>query len=848
MNHKYYLLFLLIMISIGYAEAACVTPINNSATWWVNSSNGICAGTYKNITLKMNNSNYDLNCNGAVFIGISGSAWDDNTRSSINMSNCNFYNYTAGVDIYNKWKLDNVTWWSDGNITIWANGTILNSNIKFLMTRDKGNKISYSSYVAGQSNYFEVQNSIITTNDSNKGFVILVQDRSVVNKLFMNNNIISNYGNGTDDAVRMCEANTLCRITNNQFSNCRGLSLNGFSDGTYYRSGSLINVSGNTFTNCFEPIKLTRYNNATGNNHTIEVNNNIINCSLSGRNVDRGQDMTHDCVGVNMDDVANVVVNNNTVYQYNNGYALDAGSSDQDGTTLIANVTFSNNRVYGLSSQNEFYYMAIAINQSYNNYIIDNLFTGWLCNLSVISLGDTYNTTVLRNTVNITGIGTNCLSAGYGINVYKLYGGAYYGLNVSNNYISGVNAGIRLGSADATKAKNYFLNNTLVNILKYDYYSLTDNSANNSDIEYYRNNNRVSFFNQGVYIINGSNNDFNINSTLTVANISVYPYNGSNGTYTNKGTNFNLNILGLVSPYNDLKNLTNGFQWNNQAGFSTVMTANQRIALGDYTPCTSWVNGSLLNYDSESTNYCEVNITIADSDNSMVIVVESPVRINFSQLRQWYPYNDVYNVSTLSVLYGNIDNQSILLSVGQQIIVGNYSSLSFVSVYPSGNVNQGLLSSSLNVTDPDGVFGNITLSWYSGSKVLLSSTVCFSTYCNSSYTFSDGGVRYSRFIIKTNMSETYDSGYLSFSVNNQVNTAPECNSAVASMIVSFAELPNWFSLFMILLAMGAVLGIVVFVAKGQVEFDLSVLLAALSPLVIGGIIIVIAIIIVSSIC
>lgn len=132
----------------------------------------------------------------------------------------------------------------------------------------------------------------------------------------------------------------------------------------------------------------------------------------------------------------------------------------------------------------------------------------------------------------------------------------------------------------------------------------------------------------------------------------------------------------------------------------------------------------------------------------------------YNQLIQ-YPYNDVFNVSTASILASNVDNYSISLSSGQSIIVGNYSSLSysFSGFGVSGeSIIPGYIYGSLNISDPDSLFNNVSVILYDSTLTVLNNSVSRSLNTFNNFTNLSEGTYYGRIIIYLNDSSTVNSG------------------------------------------------------------------------------------------
>lgn len=214
--------------------------------------------------------------------------------------------------------------------------------------------------------------------------------------------------------------------------------------------------------------------------------------------------------------------------------------------------------------------------------------------------------------------------------------------------------------------------------------------------------------------------------------------------------------------------ITNNTFFNNVPADITVEYGAANITIQGNTYLTT---NPVININNGYAVSCSINETTTQALVINVTNVTALITFNYSgykvlnnsnnsyTITGYFPYNDVYNVSTKSVLSSNVDNYTITLVANQQIIIGDFT--------------------------PADVGGNDPSS---------------------------------------------------------------CASPAAKMILGFTELPNWFSIILMLVAVGVIIGIVFYAMKSDGEPDFEPLLYAIWPITIGGIILAIAILILESMC
>lgn len=271
-----------------------------------------------------------------------------------------------------------------------------------------------------------------------------------------------------------------------------------------------------------------------------------------------------------------------------------------------------------------------------------------------------------------------------------------------NNIFYGSNySRISLNSGYSEDASNTSLRVTLINnsrLNNYSYYYIYFDRSKYLNIE--------DLNPSGAYIVFQEGADESINKT----------YDGlMNLTINNMTVNFTLS-----DPFDDIKNLSSGLLLsNNTNNFMITLSNGLGLLVGNYTPndpvsCLNFSNGSSINFDNVSFSYCNLVLVV----NSSLIYLEAldPVNVSLNSLRTWFPFNDLFNLSSNSTLVSNVDNYSLLLNDGVSVVVGNYSSLSYVC---SDVVVDHDLNVSCSVLDPDGVYSYIGVSVYNNLNVLV---------------------------------------------------------------------------------------------------------------------------------
>jgi hypothetical protein len=346
---------------------------------------------------------------------------------------------------------------------------------------------------------------------------------------------------------------------------------------------------------------------------------------------------------------------------------------------------------------------------------------------------------------------------------------------------------------------------------------------------------------------------------------NIFNYSVSSSGIGNTTTNICLGLtgnLGLSVMNNLLYNCGTGilFNSNNYSMLLENNTHNSVFKIEKYQFDTDVTNLTSINNRGTSLLINNTAKTITFNYNGLSNFNLTTDTINIFNQALAYPFNDVYNVSTSSILAQNVNNYAITLTSGQQIIVGNYSLISFNYTYPSGTLGYYVTGVQVNITNPDNVYTNSSVVLYNSAFTVLQNYTNNSLNFVTNYTILNGGTYYSRILVFTNASTVLDTGYLQFNIVNQTgkilttppidpNTLAECRTTTGAMITSFLEIPSWFVIMMAVLVASIIIGIMLSITSTtDMSFSSATFMTVVIAVLISGFIYVIGIVILSSVC
>jgi parallel beta-helix repeat protein len=187
------------------------------------------------------------------------------------------------------------------------------------------------------------------------------------------------------------------------------------------------------------------------------------------------------------------------------------------------------------------------------------------------------------------------------------------------------------------------------------------------------------------------------------------------GSYWWQSFQMSTNFTGADIFYNNLHFINISVQTN--------LTLNSNVLHKNY-PTNSIASDNFMNYS--------LSKSVSNFVNTGLNVLSFSL---FSYLQN-YPFNDVLNVSTNTVLSFNVDNFSITLSPNQQILVGDFTNLTSVSFVPPSDTNGAIISRNniiANISIVGQGFSNVTTFLYSNSGLYTSNfSTSNKTYINFS--------------------------------------------------------------------------------------------------------------------
>jgi hypothetical protein len=516
------------------------------------------------------------------------------------------------------------------------------------------------------------------------------------------------------------------KIINNTF---RGYYM---SSGAHIFTGDVSAQNTTIENNTFQDIGTSlNFVDLRGNNHRV-VGNRYIN-GRQAFSISTGNNTYVSDEYVNNMSLRGYWANIGSNYTYNNISLYNIGSDGiaiigSPTTQAIANVVIKNSYCENVTSNDCFTLHGDGSNNNLReNYTFLNLEcerVGENC-VDVVA-----GSNVVINNINSTLAAWGAIATGNSLpknisvnNVYSLNdgsdtsGASMYCTNIYTNPL-GISFTNSILSANASVYRMFYVgncSNIYVNNVTFNDNGITNRVISIGDIA-----NNVSF----------NNNTFNVPGSK----IEMHVYNSTNISFLN---NFYNNSWMVWLRDRNVVNLL----------FNEIDSQTLRV---NYSTSSTYANNAQVVYSYNGRKY--FNIT----GNNISLINQALA----------YPFNDVYNVSSASILAQNVNNYSLTLSSGQQIIVGNYSLISFtVSNYPSGIINYNLTGLRVNVTDPDNVYNRTRVFVYDDLLTIIQSYDNLSLNFVTNYTELSSGDYYSRAIVYTNTSTVLDSGYLPFTVD-----------------------------------------------------------------------------------
>lgn len=481
-------------------------------------------------------------------------------------------------------------------------------------------------------------------------------------------------------------------------------------------------------------------------------------------------DTTYNNTGLRTTNATNIIIN------YVNFTNIGRASI---GVSCI-NCTITNNRIINSGHGGITVLDSIATVRSENTTIANNFVSGFTTNYleptGCIDLGTGTGIKIINNTCfNITNNNTQDVK---GINLY----GAQE--DQSNNLIENNTVNISQYCIWQTGSNNTYKNNSFQGCSKY--LAQITTSGASASIEYSNWINNTYFDSSNIfwiYLPDKVNITFDDNIKNTWFNYSAggsvfFNYTG-HATFSMQNRTW---IFKNMSPY-DIK-LNGSFIASDATSFTVNVGINDNLQVLDGGCDIIPYNNTRIGFSSgiipclPSTN---VSGTIV-KNTSINITPNFAMNITLGSLIGFFPYNDIYNVSTSSVLSSNVDNYSLSLSPGQQIIVGNFTSLSYSLSGLTSIKSIGTYNLTLNITDPDGIYYNSSFFVWNPDGSLFSSNTTASLNSLNVLTFTNGGRYSSRFFINTSKGLAVDSGIQFIQVTGGASCGS--NDATRTLIVT----------------------------------------------------------------
>ncbi len=444
--------------------------------------------------------NLTLDCRGYTVIGNgSGSGVNATGRKNLVIKNCNFQNFTVGINFTktNYSTILNNSVWNVSQVGI-ALATSNSSNIS--------SNTLYNSSSNGLYAYHSDNNSILFNNvynNSNNGVFIF----SSANNTVSSNNVTYNFGNGV--LVDGGSGNT---VSSNILRNN--------SDDSIRVQGS---TSGNTFSynnisSSFRGIRLFQaHNNVISSNNISNITQFGIQFSYSNNNTARFNNVSF-CIMDGINGIYNTYSNVSYNRFFNNSrYGMRESES--------SNGTFSNNEVFNNSGSGLLFSAMNYSNFSHNN-VYSNSFYGFYLS----GIGDTVSFNNFSN------------NSWHGLSIISGDNNAISSNRVFNNTRSGILLWL---SDNNTLSNNSVYNNSLYGVnLTRSNYNIFSNESISGNLQH------AVFF-------NASNHSRIINSSISRVSSNYYAFYSVQGAWNNTVLN---NSFSRGSHYEDAtSNLT--VQW-----------------------------------------------------------------------------------------------------------------------------------------------------------------------------------------------------------------------------------------------------------------------------------------------
>ena len=421
---------------------ASIHPFDTATTFTASSS--FCSGIDTEISataITINAHNIVIDCND---ITIAGDFTDGtfpvsfNAKENITIKNCRFENYTADVWMYGGDTIIDSYFKHRGNFSSrYKQQSIINTTMIFL-----NNYNNEYGIINGNGNAVEwtFDNVNLTSNSTEFGFH-LVNYYDTANLTIINSHINMMGSSSKNELTTIGNIDEIIEqgeflFENNTLTNSRGLDINGKAVGGKYI------IKNNTMSNIV-------YGISTTNGKKIDylnIYNNFINCSFTGRF--KGTVSNNWCFGMNLDTVNNTDVQRNTIWHYEDKYALTAGLGINDNATIKDNDIY----IYGNAD-------GITLGVSYGVEISNNRIYG-IINQSGIVVGDSNHSLIENNTIEFVSYPSNTGEA-YGISTYL----SHLNNTFRNNTIIGAKYGIRVSEDTSNNPGNTYDSNTLTNCI-----------------------------------------------------------------------------------------------------------------------------------------------------------------------------------------------------------------------------------------------------------------------------------------------------------------------------------------------------------------------------------------------
>jgi len=591
----------------------------------------------------------------------------DNTQQGTDLVNLNAtYNSTTqaymfdGVSSRLNSTYSGLTIYSPFTISVKAIKNELTSNGALIIKKQSATSRFQLNIDNTNNTYFTTSNSTGTNDLSfNTGATPLSWTTYTVTCNGTNKSIYINY---------LLKASVIVNDCRNSLNNTGTFTIGERgADNTLYWNGSISEVKvWNISLSATEVSDVV--NNLSVQENSMVVRYSMKNCTPLKNNLNLNESMglCLNEVYYNNDDDLNGIININ-----GNNLTLEGNNA-----TLIGNWTLN---TYGINMKDSTRRTNVTIQNINIKSYKDGLDLGWCSNCVLRNITSSFNTWQNFYTVNVTNILIDNIlsfnsSTQHGIYIDGIQATSnnmtIQNSNFSNNYVNG----IYINSGSVSRINDIVIKNNILN--SNGFYGIRNLGGNTTQIF----NNTISNngWNGGGGIMLGSNR---VAFNLGAINNLIY-----SNTFVN-----NLNREWYIESGAQNNNVSNNIYVNKSQVVILLSNYNNSV---NYTGTFNETNNLIVGYSDPQDR----NMTWSYVGNKYFSYVNATISL-INQLSQ-YPYNDIKNISTNSILSSNVDNYSITLSPNQQIEVGNFpiESIDINPKYSSAIVKSTPLTLTINAS------------------------------------------------------------------------------------------------------------------------------------------------------